>query len=247
MKRVMLFVLVALSLVVALPVAAQGGKSTPIAIGDTVKGEISNQAFEQLYSFDGEAGTMIDISMTADDYGFDAYLFLLDSTGATVAENDDFEGLDPRIMVELPATEAYTIIASRRSGRSGEGEGTYSLTVQALELLELGTEQTFSLSYGGTYPVHAFRVPAAGLYSVTYSHVEGDVHPNFEITYLDTEYGYIETLASVSGLVIPKAMIWVMIEDPSTIYYVTMTENYYEYLVTDGDVATYTVQVQSQE
>lgn len=247
MKRVLLFVFVALSLVVALPVAAQGGKSTPIALGDTVTGEITNQAFEQMYSFEGEAGATVDISMTAADYSFDAYLYLLDSTGATIAENDDFDGLDSRIMIELSATDTYTIIASRRGGRSGDGEGAYSLTVKELELLELGAEQSFTLHYGETYPVYAFRVPAAGLYSVTYTHTDGNIHPTFDITYLDADYGYVETLVSVTGQLIPKATVWVQIDDPATIYYVAMTENYNEYTTNGDDLATYTITVQSEE
>lgn len=247
MKRFLLIVFVALSLVAALPVAAQGGKSIPINLGDTVTGEITDQAFEQLYSFEGEAGTTIDISLIADDYGFDAYLYLLDSTGATIAENDDFDGLDSRIMIELPATDTYTIIASRRDGRSGDGVGTYSLTVQLLPLLELGAEQTATLQYGATYPVYAFRVPAAGLYSVTYTHVEGTVYPTFDVTYLDTEYNYLETLVSVTGQALPKATVWLMIDDPAAIYYVAITENFYDYTTTEGDTATYSVLVQSEE
>ena len=59
------------------------------------------------YSFDAETGNMISFETTLGN--FDTELFLYDSGGVLVAENDDFSGLLSFIQVTIPASGTYTI------------------------------------------------------------------------------------------------------------------------------------------
>ena len=62
------------------------------------------------HSFEGLAGEAIAIELTSE--AFDAYLFLLGPTGTLVAENDDGEGTNSRLVVTLPDSGEYTILAN---------------------------------------------------------------------------------------------------------------------------------------
>ena len=76
------------------------------------------------YQFSLTSTRTVTIELTSDD--FDAYLYLFNSQGTVIAENDDFgESLDSRISLSLPAG-TYSIGAS-----SFEAGGQGSYTVQA--------------------------------------------------------------------------------------------------------------------
>jgi len=95
----------------------------PISIGQTVNGQLNTAdcllntgRYVDRYSFSGTAGQRVAISLNST--GFDAYLFLLNSNGAVIAQDDDGNGgLNARIpagsgFFTLPATGSYTILVS---------------------------------------------------------------------------------------------------------------------------------------
>jgi S1-C subfamily serine protease len=77
------------------------------------------------YSFEGRMGQQVMIEMTSSD--LDAYLILLDPSGAPVAQDDDSGGgTNSRVIATLPTNGTYTILANSYS--AGE-TGSYNLRV----------------------------------------------------------------------------------------------------------------------
>lgn len=90
---------------------------------------LSDGSFYQAHSFQGRAGETVLISMTSDE--FDAYLFLGDGDGNTIADNDDAHSntLNSEISVQLPYTGSYMVLANAyEAGQSGN----YRLVVQRI-------------------------------------------------------------------------------------------------------------------
>lgn len=77
------------------------------------------------YLFDGTAGDTVQLDLSSD--AFDTYLFVQDEVGRTLAENDDFEGLNSRVMFAVPATARYRVVISVFDR---EATGAYRLQVR---------------------------------------------------------------------------------------------------------------------
>jgi len=113
----------------AVGVAAQ---SDAIQYGDTVSGTLSDENPQALYTFDGEAGDRVTITMTATE--FDSFLALLGSDDTVIAEDDDGAGrLNAEISLTLEADDTYVIVATSlrayRSGNEFASSGDYTLTL----------------------------------------------------------------------------------------------------------------------
>ena len=137
LKHTLLLGAVAL-LTMALPVAAQTEVGT-ISIGDSVTGELTNAQFSHSYTLDAEAGQVVTITLTSED--FDTYLSLLNADGDVLASNDDSNGTNSAITaIELPEADGYTIVAesySSNRGNSGDtGEYTLSVSEQQVNRIE---------------------------------------------------------------------------------------------------------------
>lgn len=128
-----LLTIVIVLLLLALPVVAQDAEA--IEVGDSVDGELTEDALEALYTFSGEQGQLVTITLVSEN--FDAYLRLRDETGAELAANDDGAGsLNSRIgPFDLPENGEYTIVATSLSG-SATGEFTLSLETVTLQTVE---------------------------------------------------------------------------------------------------------------
>jgi hypothetical protein len=139
-------------------VASTGPQS--LAYGDTVNGVIDDEQVSQTYTFEGNLGDQVRITMEATPGStLDSYLELQGPDGAEVGANDDIDpGVvrDSLITAELPADGTYTIIASRYVGPDeAPTAGTYRLSLEAVG--EQGTAppaesnpQTTPLAYGQT-------------------------------------------------------------------------------------------------
>jgi hypothetical protein len=108
----------------------------PLPRGTTVRGELEeglpeldDGPFYQEWTFHGEEGERVRITLRSDD--FDTYLYvgrLRDGRFRQVASNDDHgDGTDSRVEVTLPATGEYRV----RASSFGEGEtGEYTLLLE---------------------------------------------------------------------------------------------------------------------
>lgn len=112
--------------------------SQPLTYGDDVSGEINEDRLETIYSFAGEAGDVVTITMLAGDGDLDPMIILTDNRGVEITRNDDnvFDDDDifnARIFsIILPYTGYYSIIATRSTsfGDRGSGEFDLSLTLE---------------------------------------------------------------------------------------------------------------------
>lgn len=240
MKQWMMMVVIVMSMVVVLPSAAQDGGA--LAYGDSVTGEITDEVWEVTYSFDGKAGDLIMITMVAEDFAFDGYLYLRDSSGSVVAENDDGVGLDPRLIIALPSTDSYTIVAARLDGPDGTGTGAFRLSISQVNMINLGVAYEGQFELEGDYPVLAFMVPDAGFYAVSYTQTGGEGHPNFEVNLL--EGVFTTNLIYMSANKLQQASVVTELEG-FLLYIFELTPNYFEWEA--AGTVSFTVQIDSAQ
>lgn len=105
----------------------------PIAYGESVRGTINNTAPSFTFQFSGTQGDTVTINMARAGGDLDCYLYLLDSGGVTLAEDDNSggSGSDARLVVRLPASGEYLILATRRDQASGQTSGNFLLTLES--------------------------------------------------------------------------------------------------------------------
>lgn len=108
-----------------------------LTYGDSVDGTITDDAIEQSYGFEGNAGDVVSITVAADENGsLDTALTVLGPEGDVVSENDDIDFLTTDSAIEnfeLPTSGTYTIVVSRFNGETGRSEGDFTLTLTLAE------------------------------------------------------------------------------------------------------------------
>jgi hypothetical protein len=109
-----------------------------IEYGETIRGEITDDDFQQTYTFEGSEGDIVTITMidTSEDDTLDPLLILLDPEGSEIERNDDGSAsivgeFNSQIRnFTLPTDGTYTIIATRFSQEEGSTVGAYELSLQ---------------------------------------------------------------------------------------------------------------------
>jgi Clostripain family/Bacterial pre-peptidase C-terminal domain len=135
MKKMMLFGLVTVLLLIGITV--QGQTTTPEPIIYT--GDITNAQPFKLIPLDvprDDTTIILDI-LPIDGSELDTQLFLLDGNDRIVAENDDRVRGDSSSYIELPqaAAGSYRIVVTRYGVDEGDSEGTYELKVTLIPQL----------------------------------------------------------------------------------------------------------------
>ncbi len=126
-----------------------------IAYGTSIRGRITEEQTEIRYIFQGRANDVVEISMTAEiePETLDTYLFLEDSGGNILAENDDIEpGVirDSFLSFQLPADGEYIIVATRFSGDEDLlTTGSFNLSLQYQDPVLSGVDREADpITYG---------------------------------------------------------------------------------------------------
>jgi hypothetical protein len=106
------------------------GQNT-MSIGERVRGTISASASAFTFQFSGSAGDNITINMARAGGDLDSYLFLLDSGGVALVEDDNSGGGngDAAISASLPADGDYLILATRLNQDAGTTSGAFLLSL----------------------------------------------------------------------------------------------------------------------
>lgn len=143
---------------------AQGEQT--ITFGETVEGVLSSEAPAVEYTFAGEQGQFVRITMLQVD-SMDPYLRLLDAGGSVLAEDDDSAGsLNSRIgPYRLPANGTYTIVATSLGG-SDTGAFTLSLDTATVQRIEYGQRMTGELSPDEPQAEYSFSAEAGDVVSI---------------------------------------------------------------------------------
>lgn len=115
------------------PAAELSAGATPITMGESVNGTITNADPYDAYTFQGNANDLVTIDMTAiAGNNLDTFLFLLDPRGNVLNSNDDAADGNTNSQISgvlLPDTGSYTIVATRYAKRIGGTQGNYTLTI----------------------------------------------------------------------------------------------------------------------
>jgi len=141
MRKTLLFMLAVLMLVsVAGLTSAQD--ATPIEFGQTIEGSISNRDYEFEYTFNGNEGDVIAITMEPSDSSsnLDPQIVLRDADGDPLAANDDFSYPISLIVLRLPGSGEYSILATRTQGSTGSTEGDFILSLTNIEPVVAGSK-----------------------------------------------------------------------------------------------------------
>jgi len=109
--------------------------ASPMAIGSTVSGLITNSVPAQAYTFEANANTAITIEMKAQSGSLDPYLVLLGPDQTPLANNDDADTTTTNASISrtLATSGTYTIIATRYGLSIGGTEGEYTLSLNTAQ------------------------------------------------------------------------------------------------------------------
>jgi len=106
-----------------------------LTMGTTQSGAIDSKAPYTIYSFTAKAGDRVAIALRSTGGNLDPELFLLNSNGVQINENDDVEaGKDSnsRIEQKIPTDGTYYVVASRYGVQYGGTSGNYEVTIAQL-------------------------------------------------------------------------------------------------------------------
>src|SRR5258708_16345944 len=109
---------------------AQQPSPQPIAYGQSVTGDLSNDHSEALYSFTAQAGDSVMITMDADKGTLDPLVILVDQSQQSVlgVDNDSGGNRNARLRFVIPSAGTYVIRAKGVQG-VGEKSGDYKLAL----------------------------------------------------------------------------------------------------------------------
>jgi|GEM_PF-857250 len=104
-----------------------------IAYGDSVRGTINTVNNAYTFQFRAAAGDVVSINMSRAGGDLDSYVYLLDSGGVTLAENDNggASNGDSTLTLSIPQDGDYLILATRTGGETGATAGNFLLTLQS--------------------------------------------------------------------------------------------------------------------
>ncbi len=167
-----------------------------LSLNTPISNSIDDQHPAVLYTFDGTAGTTIDVTMHKQTGSLDPFLLVLDPKGREMARNDDLDSdtHDAGIRaLPIPETGTYVVVATRYGQQFGERGGDFDLTVTttpagatAVGLFSLATGYNSlvngTLDADNGQVVYTFRATAGDVISIQMTHSSGDLDPNVAIT-----------------------------------------------------------------
>lgn len=236
-----LLVFVSILLMMSAPLAhAQGDDPSVLQLGDTVTGDISTRNFEDIYTFEGQAGMVIDIRMAYTSGNLDPLLYLTTLDNEILAKNDDLFNLDAGLVTVLPATQTYQIVATRHAERAGWSVGGYTLSLSEITPLALDEVVEGVVINRQAPPIHAFVPSQSGGYVVDYVRTFGLMYPVLTISEIDE--GYVMEVARLYGLELRQGQIGLTLK-PNTVYLISFAVDYYGYEDSPNASATYRLSV----
>lgn len=115
-------------------ISTQLAGAASLTAGRPVNGTIDSNAPFVIYTLDAKARDRIRVSMRATRPNLDPFMFLLDSNGAQLAENDDVDATNrnSRIDQTIPVDGTYVVVASRYGAKFGGTSGTFEISLTVL-------------------------------------------------------------------------------------------------------------------
>lgn len=138
--RIMTLLLGAMLLVAG---SAFAQDTAPIEFGQTIVGDAAEAT---QYTFTGEAGTLVTISLSSED--FDTLVELLEADGTEVGRDDDGgSGLNSLLTIDLPNDGVYTI--NVRSFGGPVDSGTFTLSLSTTETTPIASGESTTVTLEG--------------------------------------------------------------------------------------------------
>ncbi len=217
-----------------------------IEYGAEINGSITTRKFEDLYTFDGQAGDIVIVEMFSTDNGsIDPQLFFATIENDLLASNDDAVGRDSRIIYQLPADGTYLIVATRLSGRFGEDEGEYLLRLSQVEPLAVGITHEGRASSQQPTDVIIFAPETAGTYTVSYRQIQGEFYPALTISRFSADSTYAQEVGRLDGMKLDSGTLTFNF-DADAIYSLSLAQSNYAY-TSDHVTAVYTLRIEVPE
>jgi len=192
--------LLASSIVVSHPALAQA-TPTAITVGDTIKGEITDKAYELAYKFTGKKNDLIVVQAEADPDAkqalYSAYLRLL-RDGKVLA--DTAKNYASGLILRLSKDGDYTLIVTRRDGKTGTDKGGFIMRVSIPDELTDGStiDITRGEEKGDFYSTYYSLPDTADLFTLTYSITKGEPSADVAIFKVSPD-GSTDTVGGLSG------------------------------------------------
>jgi hypothetical protein len=133
-------------------------------------------------------------------------------------------------------------VATRLGERTGSGEGAFTITLEKAQTTGAGIIMEGQVVASEAAPTHVFVPEAAGIYTITYTHVRGDYYPSLVISKLPDNSSYEEDIAQVSGSYMRGGSITLEV-DKDAIYIFSLEDTYYTYSGSHAE-AVYTIKVE---
>lgn len=176
-------------------------KKITIRYGETFTGEITNQRYEIPNVFEGTSGDVVIFEMQpVDTLGelTNPVLTLVDSAGRTIADtSESFSYGSATLVIELPGSDTYTILATRADGSAGTSVGEFTLSLFQPPVIEVSTilEDEIASGDGNKY----YMIEADGTAAMlTYRKQGGDYDLQITINQISDTFG-LEPLVILAG------------------------------------------------
>ncbi|NJL95004.1 MAG: hypothetical protein HC915_15420 [Anaerolineae bacterium] len=162
----------------------------PLSYDQAVSGEVTTEAFQQLYAFEGAQGEVITLSLTTLEGDLDPVLLLLDQDGGLLGWSDDEgDGYNAVLdSVQLPVTGRYFAVATRFGQAMGSTTGRYSLlitrlgrTVERETLLNYGDRVIGQVSGEVPQTVYFFEGRRGDAVSISLQRTSGNLDPFLQL------------------------------------------------------------------
>lgn len=242
-KRFVLALLVALSVVFSGAANPAHAADTPIKYGETINGEITDDADTATYTFTGAANDVIVVKMGKDysqtDNSLKPLLSLVDSKKKEVATTKDgFSFSSALIAIQLKDAGTYSIVATRQAEDGGEkSKGKYSLSLSKAETLEAGKTVKGNVSSEGTSAFYSLTIDKP--FTLSYEKTKGKYSPAVQVNTINKSD--LTEVATLSGSALSKGTLTVA-PTKSTLYIVSVGEALFD-LNFDKVTADYTLKL----
>jgi len=180
-----------------------------IEAGDTVTGELTDDAFAVEYTYEGTEDEVVVITLAPVDLLAELNnpaIIVRDENGDDLLRYDGYGS--STVVVLLPEDGEYTIVATRTDDAAGTSIGEYTLTVTAPDELEAGDSVDDELTSEDTM-YYVYRGDADFVLSYVR---EGEYAPEFTVNTLDTDITIdsLVTMATFGGKLATQGSVGVI-------------------------------------
>ncbi len=163
--------------------------------GRPTTGTIDDMTPAALYTFIGQAGDIVNLSLKARSGDLEARLLILDPEGRELARDDASDGTGDAAIrgLQLPASGVYTVVAARSLQGPGSTQGDFALRYDPADAdaqpsgvfsraITYGSFQDGALNDTSPAQVFTFSGSAGDIVTIQVSVSSGDLQPVIKLT-----------------------------------------------------------------